>query len=249
MQMIIAPAKKMRVATDDFEPTAQPEFLAEATTLLTQMQKMSLPEMQAIWQCSDQLARTAYATLQDTQLSGPLTPAIMAYVGIQYQTMAPELFTEPALAYVQKHLRILSGFYGVLRPFDGIVPYRLELQSKLSVNSAANLYSVWGRRLHDALDFTNGPVLNLASKEYSRAVAAYLRPGEQLIEIVFGRLEQGRVKMRATRAKQARGAMVRCMAENNVQDLVELRKFDDPQYRFAPQLSTDKQLVFLERTS
>jgi cytoplasmic iron level regulating protein YaaA (DUF328/UPF0246 family) len=246
MQIIIAPAKKMRVATDDFAPTAKPEFLAQATTLLGCMQNLPLPEMQAIWQCSDKLARTAYATLQDTKLTGSLTPAIMAYVGIQYQSMAPELFTEPALAYVQKHLRILSGFYGVLRPFDGIVPYRLELQSKLPVNSAADLYRFWGSHLHDALDFTNGPVLNLASKEYSRAIATHLRPGEQLIDIVFGRLEQGRVKMRATRAKQARGAMVRFMAENNVQDLASLEQFDDPQYRFAPQLSSDKQLVFLE---
>lgn len=246
MQIIIAPAKKMRVATDDFAPTAKPEFLAQATTLLGCMQKLPLPEMQAIWQCSDKLARTAYATLQDTKLTEPLTPAIMAYVGIQYQSMAPELFTEPALAYVQKHLRILSGFYGVLRPFDGIVPYRLELQSKLPVNSAADLYRFWGSRLHDALNFANGPVLNLASKEYSRAIATHLRPSEQLIDIVFGRLEQGRVKMRATRAKQARGAMVRFMAENNVQDLASLEQFDDPQYRFAPQLSSDKQLVFLE---
>lgn len=248
MQMIIAPAKKMRVATDDFAPTAKPEFLAEATMLLMQMQKKTLSEMQTIWQCSDKLARTAYATLQSTDLTGPLTPAIMAYVGIQYQSMAPELFTAPALDYVQQHLRILSGFYGVLRPFDGIVPYRLELQSKLPVNGAGDLYCFWGSRLHDALDFSDGPVLNLASKEYSRAVAAYLQPDEQLIDIVFGHLEQGRVKTRATRAKQARGAMVRYLAENNVHALADVRQFDDPQYHFAEQLSNPQQLVFLAQT-
>lgn len=248
MQVIIAPAKQMRTDTDSFAPIAKPQFLAEAAVLLTQMQKMSLAELQRVWQCSDKLAHAAYSVVQTSDLTKSLTtPALMAYTGIQYQTMAPELLTLPELKYVQTHLRILSGFYGILRPFDGIIPYRLEMQSRLPVNSAANLYTFWGQRLHDALDFTHGPVLNLASKEYSRAVAAYLQPHEQLIDIVFGRWEQGRVKMRATRAKQARGSMVRYLAEHNVQKLADVAKYDHPHYQFAAELSNNNKLVFLER--
>lgn len=247
MQIIIAPAKKMRIDSDSFAPRALPQFLTETRKLLTTMQKLSLTEMQGIWHCSDKLAQTAYTTLRATDLDKtPLTPALMAYVGIQYQTMAPELFTQPALDYAQNNLRILSGFYGILRPFDGIVPYRLEMGSKLPLNGSHSLYHFWGADLYQTLDFTNGPVLNLASKEYSQAIAPYLQPGDRFINVIFGHQENGRVKMRATRAKQARGAMVRYLAENMVGDIAGVQHFNDPHYHYAPELSDDTHLVFLE---
>ncbi|WP_125704519.1 peroxide stress protein YaaA [Lacticaseibacillus daqingensis] len=246
MQMIIAPAKKMVVDTEAFLPQSQPAYLPETTALLTYLRALSPVAAQTMWQCSDRLAATAYAQLQALTIAGPLTPAVMSYVGIQYQYMAPGLLTAPGLRYLQANLRILSAFYGILRPFDGIVPYRLEMKSRVPGLPTPDLYAFWGQRLHDALDF-RAPVLNLASKEYAQAIRPYLQPGEQLIDVVFGRLVDGRVKTAATRAKMARGAMVRYLAEQAVTTLAQVAEFDAPDYVFAPERSDATRLVFLAR--
>ncbi|WP_461224327.1 peroxide stress protein YaaA [Lacticaseibacillus suihuaensis] len=247
MQIIIAPAKKMVVAQDTFAVQGQPQYLQEAATLLAAMQRLSLKEAQALWRCSDQLAQAAYRRLLATTLAGPQTPALLAFSGLAYQAMAPDLFTEPALAFAQANLRILSGFYGVLRPFDGVVPYRLSLDERLAVGDHRDLYAFWGARLYAALDFGHGPVLDLASKEYSRAVVPYLKPGEALVAVVFAQLVDGRPKVKATLAKQARGAMVRYLAEHQVTTLAGVTGFDDPRYRFDPECSSDRELVFIQR--
>ena len=247
MQIIIAPAKKMTVDTDSFATRSMPQFIRETAAIFMTMKAWNYEQAKQIWQTSDRLTRSNFNYLQQMRLDGPLTPAVMAYVGIQYQSMAPDLLTKPQLDYLQGHLRIMSGFYGLLRPFDGIVPYRLEMQARLQIGIAKNLYAFWGSKLHDALDFTHGPVINLASQEYTKAVRPFLSVDEQLVDIEFGRLENGRVKMRATRAKMARGAMVRYMAVHNVDSVKQIEAFDDPDYQFAAELSTPTKLVFIER--
>lgn len=201
MQFIIAPAKKMQVDVDTFAPETWPENLPQTTEILAALRALTPPQRQKLWQCSDKLAAASEQQLAQLNLKGPLTPAIIAFVGIQYQSMAPDLFTEAALQCIQAHLRILSGFYGALRPFDGIVPYRLELGSRLAVGSAKNLYDFWGSRLHDQLDFSQGPVINLASVEYAKAIRPYLTADETMIDITFGRVIDGKFKTRATQAK------------------------------------------------
>ncbi len=107
------------------------------------------------------------------KLTEHVTPALTSYVGIQYQYMAPDLFTKDALEYVDQNLRILSGFYGVLRPFDGVVSYRLSLDSKLAVAGSRNLYDFWGSKIYQALEFDREPVLNLASLEYTKQLGPF----------------------------------------------------------------------------
>lgn len=244
---MIAPAKKMVVAPDDFAVQSRPQGLPQTQQILARLRQLSYDQAKTLWHCSDKLARPNYDWLQRLDLTRELTPALMAYSGIQYQYMAPDLFTAPALAYAQENLRILSGFYGSLRPFDGVVPYRLEMQAKLSVAGAPNLYAFWGDRLYRSLHFDQGPVVNLASQEYAKAITPYLKPTDQLIEVIFGRLVAGRVKVTATRAKMARGAMVRYLAEQQVTDVAGIRRFKHPAYRLDDQRSTDQRLVFLDQ--
>lgn len=244
MQFIIAPAKKMQVDVDTFAPESFPENLTQTAEILTALRALTPAERQKLWQCSDKLATASEQQLAQLDLKGPLTPAIIAFVGIQYQSMAPDLFTESALQYVQAHLRILSGFYGALRPFDGIVPYRLELGSRLAVGHTKNLYEYWGTRLHDQLDFTQGPVINLASVEYAKAIRPYLTPDETMLDITFGRMVDGKFKTRATQAKIARGAMVRFAAMNGLTQPEQLKAFDHPHYYYSPSRSTSTDMVF-----
>ena len=144
MRLIISPAKKMKVDTDSFPCHRLPAFLPQTQEILARLQTMSGQELKSLWKCSDKIALLNQQRLACMDLHRMLTPAILAYEGIQYQYMAPGVFNQEELAYVEEHLRILSGFYGLLRPFDGVTPYRLEMQAKLAVSGAKDLYAYWG---------------------------------------------------------------------------------------------------------
>lgn len=153
MLFIISPAKKMVDAADSFAWRDMPRFLPQTCELLEAMRTLSYDEAKALWKCSDALAELNYERVQsmDPACAAACTPAAFSYEGIQYQNMAPQVMTQGQLDYLQRHLRILSGFYGVLRPFDAVVPYRLEMQAKLAVGGARDLYGYWGSRLYEAL--------------------------------------------------------------------------------------------------
>ncbi|AWP45543.1 peroxide stress protein YaaA [Levilactobacillus brevis] len=245
MKMIIAPAKQMAVDLDNFAPETQPQFQSQAQQLLEVLRQLTYPEAQQLWHCSDKLAQRNFDWLHQMDLTRQVTPALLSYRGLQYQYMAPDLFTAPALDYVRHNLRILSGFYGLLRPFDGIVPYRLEMQARLSVGEATNLYAFWGDRLYHALAAPTEPIINLASQEYAKAITPYLQPNQPFITVVFASLVNGKLKTKATLAKMARGAMVRYLAENQVTTIEAVKDFDHPDYRFDASHSTSERLVFV----
>ncbi len=232
MRLVISPAKKMNVV-DELPWEGLPRYLDRTQVLLERLRELTRDEAQALWKCSDALTDLNYGRLQAMDLERELTPAILAYEGIQYQSMAPSVMTEAELGYVRDHLRILSGFYGVVRPFDGVVPYRLEMQAKLAVDSARDLYGFWGRSLYEALaDPADGAgaapdvVVNLASVEYARAVTPYFAaeadgaPG--LLTCLFGTVRNGKLVQKSTEAKAARGSFVRWCAERAVEDPAEL---------------------------
>ena len=143
MRIIISPAKKMVVDTDSFAVDGLPVFLERTQQLKTALQGMSPAELQTLWKCNDAIAKLNIERLSAMDLRRQLTPAILSYEGIQYQYMAPRVMETAQLNYLREHLRILSGFYGLLRPFDGVTPYRLEMQARLSVDGHRDLY---GRR-------------------------------------------------------------------------------------------------------
>ena len=225
MRIIISPAKKMKADTDTLPWKDLPCFLKQAETLYSKLQGMSRQELQALWQ----------------------SPALLAYQGIQYQYMAPGVFTDGEFAYVQEHLRILSGLYGVLRPLDGVVPYRLEMQARLETESGKDLYSYWGNLLADQLYRETDCVVNLASKEYSLCVSRHQKPGTQLITCVFGEELRGKVVEKGTLCKMARGEMVRYLAQIRGEEPEALRGFDRLHYTFSPEHSDETTYVFLRQ--
>ena len=130
MRIIISPAKKMNADTDTLAYRDLPDFLFETQQLLDCLRAMSADDLKKLWKCNDQIVQLNVERLREMDLHRNLTPAIIAYEGIQYQYMAADVFTQKEYDYVQRHLRILSGFYGALRPLDGVTPYRLEMQAK-----------------------------------------------------------------------------------------------------------------------
>ncbi len=195
-------------------------------------------------------------------LTKNLTPALLAYDGIQYTYMAPAVFEDGQFDYVQEHLRILSGFYGVVRAMDGVVPYRLEMGAKWTGNlyescregiaGAKDLYEYWGPKLYEAAADGSHLFINLASKEYSVCIERYLQPEDRYITCVFGEFadaEQKKIVTKGVYAKMARGDMVRFMAENRIEDPEALKEYSRLGYTFFPERSDDLNYIFIRRTA
>lgn len=244
-KIIISPAKRMNVRTDDFPCGGKPAFLEEAKELSAILKSYSEAELKGLFKANDSITHKNYLRYQNMDLNKNLSPAVLSYVGIQYQYMAPHLFSEAEWEYAGRYLRILSGFYGVLRADDGIVPYRLEMQAKLKTQQTADLYAFWKDKLYRELVKDGGVILNLASKEYSQAVEAFLRPEDEFVTCIFGTEAEGRIKVKATEAKMARGEMVRYLAEQGARDLETVKAFNRLNFSFCPERSTEKKLVFM----
>ena len=134
MRIIIAPAKKMIVGTDSFAADSLPQSLEQTKRLKAVLQAMSH---------NGSIAKLNVERLKHMDLRHNLTPAVLSYEGIQHRYIAPGVMEASHLDYLRKHLRILSGFYGLLRPFDSVTPYRLEMQDKLTVDNCRDLCQFW----------------------------------------------------------------------------------------------------------
>ncbi len=250
MKIILSPAKKMRVETDCMPVKALPRFLDKAEKLMHFMKSLSLEDARQIWKCSEKLAILNYERFARMDLQRGLTPALLSYEGIQYQYMAPNVFSERQWEYVEEHLRILSGFYGILSPLDGVVPYRLEMQAKgnffLDGEACKDLYEVWKEEPAEALLSEASWVLNLASREYAKAVEPYLKRKIPYITCIFGEEHNGKIIQKGTKAKMARGEMVRWLSKMGGKEPEELKGFSSLGYRFCEKGSTEDTYLYLE---
>ena len=247
MKIIIAPAKIMKIDRDSFPIQSKPQFLDKTRILERFLKSRSNEQLKDLWHASENVTKQSILQLENMNLDERLTPAILAFSGIQYQYMAPDLFTQPALDYIQKNLRILSGFYGMLRPFDGVCPYRLELNTKMVGFRDYSLYHFWGSDIAENLFQEDNIVIDLASKQYTRLVKPYLSQGRQLITVDFQELKNGKWKTVGVHAKMARGEMVRYIAEKQIKNPAELRDFHDFEFQFEPDLSTSDHYIFRTR--
>lgn len=247
MKIILSPAKKMNIDTETFPDSSRPIYLEETRKILSWLQGKSREELKALWACNDKIVSQNISRITSMDLEHQLTPALLSYEGIAYQYMAPAVFEDGHMDYVQEHLRILSGFYGVLRPLDGVRPYRLEMQAKAAIDGNNDLYKFWGTKIYEAVRDESGIIINLASKEYSKCVEKYLSKKDCYITCIFAEKVKGKLVQKGTYAKMARGEMVRFMAEHKIEDPQQMQKFRRLGYRFRPEFSDEKHYIF-ERT-
>ena len=246
MRIILSPAKKMNVNTDDLAPCGLPAFMEQTEEIVGYLRGLSYEEVKKLWACNDWIAEQNYDRLQQMDLYHQLTPAILSYEGIAYQYMAPSVFENGQFAYVQEHLRILSAFYGVVRPMDGVTPYRLEMQAKAKIAGTKDLYDYWGDRLYREVLDDSRIIINLASKEYSRCIEKYLQPEDVYITCVFGEFSGEKIVQKGVYAKMARGEMVRFMAENRIGSPEEMKGFNRLGYIFQADLSDERTYIFIK---
>ena len=245
MRIIISPAKQMRVDTDSFTCNGLPAFMEKTEILKDWISGLAYEQQKALWACNDKIARQNAERFAHMDLRKNLTPALLAYDGIQYTYMAPAVFEDGQYEYVQEHLRILSGFYGVVRPMDGVVPYRLEMQAKAAVAGHKNLYDFWSDDLYREVMDDSRVLINLASKEYSKCIEKYLQPEDRYITCIFGEMEGGKIVQKGVYAKMARGEMVCFLAGIHANEPEQIKAFNWSGYHFDETRSSDTDYVFI----
>jgi cytoplasmic iron level regulating protein YaaA (DUF328/UPF0246 family) len=252
MITVISPAKTL-----DFETAAgtrkatQPELLQRSAQLVKDAQQMSPDDIRTLMGVSENIAQLNHRRFMNWSAPFSLDnakQAIFAFKGDVYTGLDAQTLTTKQLNYAQKHLRILSGLYGLLRPLDLMQAYRLEMGLKFANRGGANLYQFWGDQISDGLNaqlkkLKQNVLVNLASNEYFRAVRAK-NLNADVITPVFKDLKSGKYKVISFYAKRARGEMARYIIENEIEEVTDLRKFRGSGYKYNKAESTARELVF-----
>lgn len=249
MIAILSPAKNMKIEKEGTKPKTLPVCLKEAKMVWQELRNYHPLELMQLMKISEKLAEDSFDRIQTMKWDENGTSAIETYDGIQYKYMKAMTFSEEEKAFAQKHVRILSGLYGILRPYDSIYEYRLEMLTRLSVNGSRNLYDFWGNRLDEELKKElegEKVILNLASEEYGKIIRKYKEDSVRFVTCTFRTYSKGKYKVLATAAKMARGSMIHYLTVNQIDDLEGVKGFDRSGYRYEESLSSPEELVFLQ---
>ncbi|MGL4191107.1 MAG: peroxide stress protein YaaA [Vibrio sp.] len=252
MLIVVSPAKTLDYASPVASSTfTQPELVSHAAALVEICRTLSPSEIAALMSVSDKIAGlnvARFAEWSETFSLDNARQAIFAFKGDVYTGLDAQTLSASDLDYAQQHLRMLSGLYGVLRPFDLMQPYRLEMGTKLANSRGTNLYQYWGdiitEQLNQALLAQGDRLLvNLASNEYFKAVNPQ-RLNAQIVTPIFKDAKQGQYKIISFFAKKARGMMARYIIEHRIDSIEGLQAFNSAGYYFVAEESTPTELVF-----
>lgn len=255
MLITLSPAKNLDYETAlPTQKSTKAQLLDEAQTLMEGLKALAPQDISVLMKISDKLGVLNYDRFQYWQqpLEKPQArPAVFAFNGDVYSGLDAYSLDTAALNFAQQHVRILSGLYGILRPLDLILPYRLEMGTKFANSRGANLYAFWGdtltQRLNQQLKALNTEtVVNLASNEYFKAVKIKSLQG-QVITPAFKDWKNGQYKMISFYAKKARGLMTRFIATHQMTDAEDIKAFDLGGYGFNEGLSSEKDWVFTRK--
>jgi cytoplasmic iron level regulating protein YaaA (DUF328/UPF0246 family) len=252
MIAVVSPAKKLDTAPIDLplDPT-QPQLLDQTELLMGTTRRLSPKALRSLMGISEKLAELNHHRFQS--FATPFTPdnakpAALTFNGDVYLGLDAGTLSTPDLAWAQDHVAILSGLYGLLRPFDLMQPYRLEMGTRLKTRRGKNLYAFWGQRITDRIntqltEHADQTLVNLASNEYFKAVKLDKLSGV-VITPVFKELRDGGPKVISFMAKRARGEMTRFMVQQRLDRPEGLKDFDQSGYRFDQALSTPTTWTF-----
>ncbi|MBO9546591.1 peroxide stress protein YaaA [Caulobacter sp.] len=250
MLMVISPAKSLDfTAPAQALPLTTPELKAQIAELAKVTRKLTAADLKRLMHISDALAKLNRERFQafDSELEEGLQ-AVIAFNGDVYGGLAARELDRPALEWTQDHLRILSGLYGVLRPFDALQPYRLEMGTRLKTKKGSNLYDFWGETISKTLNAaaegqTDPTLVNLASQEYFGAVDAKALK-LPVVTCHFKEEKGNELRVLGFFAKKARGRMARYAIDNRIDRAEGLKSFNLDGYGFRADLSTEADWVF-----
>jgi UPF0246 protein NGK_0633 len=255
MFFVLSPAKNLNekdpVPIKEF---TQPDLLAEAEILMRQLRELAPQQIAELMHVSDKIA--LLNAERNAEWHTPFTPdnakqAVFMFNGDVYEGISADTLKPEQIQYLQQHVRLLSGLYGVLRPLDLMQPYRLEMGTAFANTRGKNLYEFWGDIITDLLNDTlaqagSDILVNLASQEYFKSVNTQ-KLKARLITPVFKDEKNGKYKIISFYAKRARGLMVRYAAEHNITDPEMLKNFDYEGYSFNAAASNESEWVFMRK--
>jgi len=249
MIILLSPAKSL-----DFNcefpkniSLSEPYFALEALQLVEVIQNYSVPDLMKLMGISQKLAELNFKRFQDFKLNSYHSkPCIFAYNGDVYDGMDIQNYNHQQLEFTNDNLRIISGLYGLLKPFDLIQPYRLEMSTNLANKNGKNLYLFWGNKITELLnkDTASDTIINLASQEYSSAIAP-AKLNKNLINIQFKENTGGIYKDIGIYSKNARGIMANFIIQNYIKSPNDLKNFDLSGYKFCSKTSSKNEYIFV----
>lgn len=245
MITFIAPTKNMKPCRD-YPALSLPPFCIEAEALWSLMKTWNDEQIMQVMKVSAKKALQVEEQMKQIRFDQNGFPALFTYTGLAFQAMKVLDWDDTALCFAQSHLRILSGFYGVVRPLDAIYPYRLEMQAKDLSPQIGDLYTYWSDAITREMRRENedGIYVNLASREYAQAVLPYLKATERCIHIEFRTVDHHTSKIIATHAKIARGKMARMIMTHQLDDPQSLTGFHEDGWQFHAASSDADHYVF-----
>ena len=243
MIIFISPAKGFKET--DRKGESLPVFLDNAKEIMGVLKDFSVEDISKAMKVKENIALLNKERFSDFRFDSCGLAALASYDGMQYKNIDADSFDSGDFEFAEKHLRILSALYGVLKPDDSIYPYRLDFLTKISVGDAGSLYGYWKDMIYKELSKdSNGVIVNLASDEYSKAVKKYIN-GERYISCVFKVEKNGAYKVQSTASKKARGMMVNFIVKNRIDDPERLKEFSGGGYRYCEDMSCEDQWVFV----
>ena len=257
MIIVLSPAKTLDYDFDFSNQHSVPTFLNQSSKLIKLLKKKEPKDIASLMGLSDKLATLNYDRYQtwtaSKTVSNDSKPSMLVFKGDVYQGLHAESLSKNDLNFAQKHLRILSGLYGILKPLDLMKPYRLEMGTKLETSKGNNLYEFWGDKiqknvLSELKDMKSDLIVNLASKEYS-SVLGKMSEDINLVSPTFKDYKNGNYKIISFYAKKARGLMARWIIKNKIQNFEDLVDFNLDGYSFSKKESTVTTPVFLRKLS
>ena len=238
MITVLSPAKTLDYSVNYTDKHTVPSFLPKSSQLVKTLKAKEPSEIASLMGLSDKLATLNFDRYQSwnasKKLSNTAKPALLVFKGDVYQGLQAEDFNKQDMTFAQKHLRILSGLYGALKPLDVMKPYRLEMGTKLQINGSKNLYEFWGDTVRDSVLSDSNTLINIAEDA-------------NVISPVFKDNTKGTYKIISFYAKKARGLMARFIVQNRIKDPADLSAFNLEGYKFSKQDSTSSQPVFLRK--
>lgn len=244
MKIIISPSKKIQL-NKTIEKEFSPLFKEKANFILEELKKLSFIELKNIWECSESVAIKNYEYLLNKQKNSG--SAIFAYKGLQFKSINVAELNDSELNFLQNHLYILSAVYGILKPFDTINFYRLDFNSKIIINKKKiSMYNYWLSDLYNTIFCNDELVLNLSSLEYTKSFSKYLKKEDNIVNVVFFIMKDGKYLQQASISKKARGLMVNFIAKNSIQDLKNVKRFNEMGFVYSTSMSNKQKLVFIK---
>ena len=256
MIIVLSPAKTLDYEFESNHDHSVPVFLSQSSKLISNLRTKEPKDIASLMGLSDKLATLNFDRYQSwspaKKVSSDSKPSMLVFKGDVYQGLQAEDLNNSQMKFAQKHIRILSGLYGILRPLDLMKPYRLEMGTKLETSEGKNLYEFWGDKvqknvLNELKDQRSDLLINLASKEYF-TVLGKLPEDINVVTPTFKDYKNGNYKIISFYAKKARGLMARWIIQNKVTNFEDLSGFDVDGYKYSKAESSASVPVFLRKS-